>query len=289
MKLTSKLVPLVASLGLAGLTSCAEMEEMSDAFYEQMIYQTAAVKLDEKGEHGRAQAMRNMGAVAANRKIAEAGRSEVNVNVNTDRSGRTTEAGRSRSEVNVYNGGGNWDKGWAGIKGMRVPDYIIRTSEGYRPATGYEWIDPRNIAFGVRRKSSTNNVRGNSEQRSNGEVPSFFVSNYWTDLNGNGRPETGEIVGFMGGNKRDFNQGESISFWIQHYVGHERLPIKFKILNPQGEEVYSKLFLGTEKGTSHQIPNSSGFPSNYFEDKGTHIASYSINRKFTESIQFNIN
>lgn len=222
MSLKSKLGTriLATSLGLAGLTGCAGMtEDTKNALLQQMVVSSAAVELRKKGEYDRAQAVENLGNVIGAMEVAKAGRSEVNVNVNTNESGRNSQ-----------------------------------TQKNY----------------------------------SNRRVPNFFMANYWKDLNENESPETNEIVGYMNGNKRDFNQEENVSFWVQNYVRDAGLPIEFKIYNPKGEEIYFNTFRGIEIGFSQVIPDFEGFSPDYFEDKGTYIALYSIDGKFKESIQFNI-
>ncbi|KKL23645.1 hypothetical protein LCGC14_2423320, partial [marine sediment metagenome] len=119
-------------------------------------------------------------------------------------------------------------------------------------------------------------------------IPDFFMANYWKDLNENGTPEVVEIVGYLGGNKRDFNRGENVSFWVQNFTRNSESPLEFKIYNPKGEEIYSETFQEGKEGNSTIIPHIEGFSSDYFEDKGTYLASYSIDGKFKESVQFNI-
>lgn len=259
MKLTNKLRTgaLTASLGLVGLTGCAEFEEMADDYFESIVFEGAAAKLEEKGEYEKARAMRNIGNARVARGIAEAGRSEVNVNVN---------ANRSRENSKKYS---------------LPPENVLLTHEGYIPDKDYVWINPEEKNDLSVRKIQ--NIDYSSES-----VPEFFVANYWKDLNENRVPEVQEIVGYMGGNKRDFNQGENISFWIQNFDRDAGLAIEFKIYDPKGKEIYSNTFAGREKGMCQALPDFGGFSPDYFENKGTHLASYSINGKFKESIQFNI-
>ena len=69
----------ILSTTLTGLIGCAEFEELRDDFIESTTWEMAAAKLEKKGEYEKARAMRNIGNLRIARRIAEAGRSEVNV------------------------------------------------------------------------------------------------------------------------------------------------------------------------------------------------------------------
>lgn len=79
MKLSNKLRTGILATTLTGLIGCAEFEELRDDFIESATWEMAAAKLEKKGEYEKARAMRNIGNARVARRIAEAGRSEVNV------------------------------------------------------------------------------------------------------------------------------------------------------------------------------------------------------------------
>lgn len=281
MNLTSKLgkglrTGILATT-LTGLIGCAAFEEAfketEGTLLEQVIWQGAAAKLREKGEFEKAQAMENIGFIRGNIEAAKAGRSEVNVNVDTNRGNNS----RVRKEQSTNYVTRSMAEEYFN-KYVLPPENVVLTHEGmWRPVQGYGWVNKDDPSLGVEKEQNI--------------IPSFFVANYWKDLDEDGNPQTDEIVGYNDGNKRDFKMSENIMLWADIFTWTEPKSLRLEILNPSGETVYSNVAENTRKGVSYQFPSKSGFPSNFFLDKGgsgTYMAFYSIDGKLHETLQFNI-
>ncbi len=245
MNLTSKLgkglrtgILATTLTGLIGLTGCAELEGLRD----QIILEGAAARLEEKGEFRKAESVRRIGDKMTAIKIAEAGRSEVNVYTNRSNEQQRTQqipntnANRNRRNSEKYN---------------LPPENVVLTHKGgWKPAQGYEWVNPEDKSYSkVRKKQSTNYVR----QRANDvtqsivdedfknlvEIPAgkfyIFAANYFKDFNDDRSPSPNEYVGI----KKRFRDDEmfQLILYDQRDLYGQR---SLEVYSPKGEKIYER-------------------------------------------------
>lgn len=208
---------LATGLGLAGLTGCAEFEEFEDALFEQVIYEGAASKLEERGEYERARSVRRIGDAMTGIRIAKAGRSDINVNVDTN-----TNENRRRQQL---------------------PENVILLSNGnYSPAQGYTWINPKDNND-VKVRKITNDIKQSivDEDFKSGIgifVGQFyyFAANYWKDFDGDGHSSPDEFVGI----KKRFRDDEKLT--LSSYDQRPSLrgsQAKIEVYSPDGEIIHT--------------------------------------------------